>query len=199
MKGILFKEEMFLAVINGRKTQTRRITKGLALDWLEQGFTPEFISDPENHLARYRTGEVVYLKEPYTIIGEGHNLTILYRYSDTDGVMDRTVGYNGGWQNKLFMPECCARYFIKITHVRCERLQDITEQDAIAEGTGFGWQMNAGWPDYLHIKNGICELTQDTAIMSYGTLWESINGSGSWELNPFVWVYEFELIEEVEK
>jgi hypothetical protein len=55
--------------------------------------------------------------------------------------------------------------------------------------------MNAGWPDYQHIKNGICALTQDTAEMSYASLWESINGKGSWEKNPWVWVIAFRRIE----
>lgn len=91
------------------------------------------------------------------------------------------------------MPRSSSRIILKVTGVRVERLQEITEEDAIAEGVGHGFRMNAGWPDYQHIQpNGICELTQDTASMSFASLWESIHGPGAWERDPWLWVIQFD-------
>lgn len=95
------------------------------------------------------------------------------------------------------MPKAAARLYLKVISCVAEKLQDITEDSAIAEGVGCGFQMNAGWPDYEHInKSGICTLTQDTARMSYASLWDKINGPGSWDLNPWVWVIKFEIMNE---
>jgi len=104
------------------------------------------------------------------------------------------------WRSPIFMPKWAARIWLEITGMRVERLQDISEEDAIAEGIGYGFQRNSGWPDYLHIKNGICELTQDTARMSYSTYWDSINAKRGhpWENNDWVWVIEFKQIESEE-
>ena len=206
MKGIMFSEDMFKAVIGGEKTQTRRIIpidpkdnligKGIT-EWttFEVHNTYEVIG----HYPRYRKEDIVYLKEPYIKMHDG----IIFRYSkpgylaehklsDKDNGVDSRL-----WENKMFMPARYARYFIKITNVRVERVQDISEKDAVAEGVGYGYRMNAGWPDYLNIKNGVCTITQDTAAASFGTLWEKINGKNLWESNPWVWVYEFELIDNI--
>ena len=193
MKGILFKEKMFKAVIEGRKTQTRRTVKGLALDWLDNaGFSPEFVSDPDNRMARYNTGEVVYLKEPYcddSFLG-----STMYKYLWHDNTI--SVVPEPKWKNKLFMPEKFARYFIKIIRVRCERLVDISADDVLSEGVDYLGKlpvMLTGKPS----REQLHELATMIARGEYQTLWESINGKGSWELNPWVWVYEFRLIEEV--
>lgn len=94
----------------------------------------------------------------------------------------------------IFMPKEAARIWLEVESIRVERLQDISEEDAIAEGVGSGFQMNSGWPDYQHIKNGICELTQDTARMSYATLWDSINGEEGWNKNPWIWAINFKVL-----
>jgi len=106
-----------------------------------------------------------------------------------------------GWYKRsgLFLPNKLARTKPEIIGVRCEQLQDISEDDAIAEGVGAGWQMNAGWPDYQHIVNGVCELTQDTARLSFWTLWNSIHGEDAWSDNPWVWIPVFRNIQENSK
>lgn len=100
------------------------------------------------------------------------------------------------WYKRLarFMPKKFCRTRVRIQSISVEALHDITGIDAIREGVGFGFQMNAGWPDYRRVQNGICEVTQDEARMSYATLWDSINGEGSWETNPWVWRVKFELV-----
>lgn len=104
------------------------------------------------------------------------------------------------WRSARFMPKAVARLWLEVTAIRAERLQEITEADAIAEGVGHGFQMNGAWPDYQHInKHGICELTQDTARMSFATLWDSLNGKRpgcEWSDNPFVFVVAFKKLDK---
>lgn len=158
MKGILFKEDMFEAVINGSKNQTRRIIpeKDLA-----EG---ELMKDEKiqrllcEGRARYKKGDVVYLKEPYddSIVDE-----IFYRYL--------TTSTNKGFKNKLFMPAKHARYFIKITNVRVERLDSISIADARAEGIEI-FKGTAKFTNYLDPENPIYSERK-----SFLSLWDSIN------------------------
>jgi len=106
------------------------------------------------------------------------------------GVPRGEFPYRYGWKSPLHMPKWAARTWLEVTGVRAERLQDITEADAIAEGVFGPPTSQAGWREYPYES---CHL--DTAKSSYRTLWESINGSGSWAANPWVWVYEFRRIE----
>lgn len=83
----------------------------------------------------------------------------------------------------MFMPRWASRITLEVTEVRVERLNDISEADAIAEGVE---RDRHGWSSY-----GRDTLPQSTAKDSYCCLWESINGAGSWALNPSVWVVAF--------
>jgi len=182
MKGIMFKEDMFKAVIEGRKTQTRRIVKiDPSFNLIGKGITG-FTTFEDSKLniygvyPRYDNREVIYLKEPYMLI----NNIPYYRYNDEKES-------NGGllkWKNKMFMPEKYARYFIKITNVRVERLQDISEEDSMTEGISL--------PNYAEQTITDVRYPEPSAI--FQDLWNSINGSESWDINPWVWVYTFELI-----
>jgi hypothetical protein len=99
-----------------------------------------------------------------------------------------------GFCNKLFMPEWCAVHLIKITGVRAERLQDISDEDCIREGIE---TYNCYYEDYISTelcsyRNGIedgFELPQD----AYAALIDSIHKKGVWNSNPFVWCYDFKL------
>jgi hypothetical protein len=171
MKGIIFTEPMFHKVASGEKTQTRRIIKP----------QPDFISDnfhwaKKNNgdviLPRYKPGETLYLKEPYAFAAlhgfeeiyddydivypcPSENVPIVYKYSSYKHIFVRKTI----WQNKLFMPAKYARHFIEITGVRCERLQDISDEDCLKEGA-VGWLLDwagkkaAGYiQDYEHWVN----------------------------------------------
>lgn len=134
------------------------------------------------------------------------------------GVPRGEFPYRYGWKSPLRMPKWAARTWLEVTGVRAERLQDISEADAIAEGIAplFTAQERASRPelDVDGYRNYLWHgwvgktITQkqadawphqyssyDTARGSYSSLWESINGPGSWESNPWVWVYEFRRIE----
>lgn len=164
MRGICFKEDMFRAVVNGNKTHTRRMQP-----------------------VRYNYDETLYLKEPYYCAPDG-DIYHKYNFKDTEPVnfiQYKEEGLKPKWKNKLFMPESAARYFIKITKVHLEQLQEITKADCVKEGIinsrPFGFRFN----DFLQFK---------TARAAFSCLWDLINGEGSWNKNPVVCVYEFKLL-----
>ena len=257
MNGICFIEPLFHAVVNGSKTQTRRIMKpqpyliehGVPMDdWLN-------VINP-----RYKVGEVLYLKEPYTNEVDGHiGVAYKYRPSNTDGISESEIK----WKNKLFMPEKYARYFIKITAVRCERLQDISDEDCLKEGI-FLNLIEMGFHHYHDIedryycadceKKGrdrlieqalknkelfgfdseniddewiceeldgytpscddevkVCDICEKVLSAysngvdgnnyiepqeAFAKLIDKISGKGTWQSNPYAWVYDFELIKK---
>lgn len=213
MKGICFIEPLFHKVVKGEKTQTRRIINIQPLDsrnWrvgttmdstakedreiigknhyllLENEYTIKE-SDGRYFTPKYKVGEKVYLKEPYFIFDEEDN-SCFYKYlPKVDWLTDKefldnvnSISRLQGWKNKLFMPESAARYFIEITAVRAERLQDISEEDCIKEGIT------------LYDESG--KYLGHGYIDTYAALIDKINGKGTWEKNPFVWVYDFKLV-----
>ena len=142
---------------------------------------------------KYKVGETVYLKEPYAVSGK----YIIYKLGSTIGQEFDKAGIK--WKNKLFMPESAARYFIEITGVRAERLQDISEEDCLKEGIEYnsnpfsecntiGCSFGVKFP----YNNGYVNYT--TPRKAYASLIDKINGKGTWERNPFVWVYDFKLL-----
>ena len=208
MKGILFKPESIKAIIEGRKTQTRRVIKpqppqGCSMavythdrcpnldEWVFAGEDGDPI-DAKCPQPPYQVGEVVYVKEAC------HKDTLGdWRYTLDDKLLPRTANYTGhDTINPMFMPEWAARYFIKITDVRAERLQEIKGIDCLAEGVEpckyKGYTDSYRDNDYL--------------IGHFATLWDSINAKSTttksdmgtvtgkgypWEMNP--WVFRYEL------
>jgi hypothetical protein len=104
----------------------------------------------------------------------------------------------GNWKPSIFMPKEACRIFLKLKSIRIERLNSISESDAIAEGIE-RWTEERMKSKPTHYKvyfqnckpEDLMSYTSDP-IDSYETLWQKINGEKSWEENPFVWVYEFE-------
>ena len=181
MKGICFTEEMFNAVIDGRKCQTRRIMKPQPqtfynnIPFYSTGRTFEEGTIIAEIKPRYKVGEKDYLKEPYFIDDD----RVIYRF---DNYKDDHLICK--WENKLFMPEKHARYFIEITEVRCERLQDISDEDCLKEGI-----KTDGWCFWYEEGN-----TFSYAKHAYEAIIEKINGRGTWGSNPYVWRYSFKLV-----
>ena len=120
---------------------------------------------------RYKVDEIVYLKEPFYDYGNG---VIWYAFD-----MDSHDRKKMGWQNKLFMPESSARYFIQITDIRIERLQNISNASIKAEGLRYEERFLLGkWVE----------------------LWDKINGKNySFNSNPFVWVYQYKITEQTKE
>ncbi len=90
----------------------------------------------------------------------------------------------GKWRPSIHMPRWASRITLEITAVRVERLQAISEADAIAEGVE---QYKSGYFKAYNCKEGFCT----TAFVSFMSLWSQINSPGSWDANPWVWVVEF--------
>ncbi len=188
MKGICFTEPLFPKVVDGYKTMTRRIIKpqpddrGLRVtnvfeDWHGKEYKP-----------RYKVGEIVYLKEPYNNEIDGY-LGVGYWYVPSN-IMQLNATIKP--KNKLFMPKKYARYFIRITGVRVERLQDISEEDCLKEGI---IKKHGSYKDHYLLPgsksylNGYFYSPQE----AFAALIDSINGKGTWKSNPFVFVYSFNL------
>jgi len=90
------------------------------------------------------------------------------------------------WKPSIHMPRWASRTTLEITEIRAQRLQDISEEDAIAEGIQrISYDGLSGWKDY------VTGFPLDCPRASYGTLWESIHGKGAWAANQWVWVIAF--------
>lgn len=183
MKGILFKPEMIKAIVEGRKTETRRVIKPQPCHNMVERFWQK---------PRYQPGETVYIKEAWALhewilpnvlhddlwiflnFRDGERRR--YRFSEWPEGFDKSHHVRNGrgeWQSPLFFKEIFARDFIKILNLRAERLQEISSPDIYAEGL----------PDIAYVA---------TPIQWYKQVWNSINKEYPWESNPFVWVYKFE-------
>jgi hypothetical protein len=180
MKGILMRPDNIQAIIEGRKTQTRRLIKHTRqLDYM--GMTKDE-AHSQISLARYQQGETVYIKEAWAVpIGWDnvsikvlpHDLPVWYK-DGTGARITGRIGRVGKWRSPLFMPEWAARHFIVIESVRAERVQEIKDDEFGLEG------IEGGRPEAIMCSEFIA-------------LWNSINKDYPWESNPFVFVYTFRL------
>ena len=182
-RGIIFTGESVRAILDGRKTQTRRVCKGArelsrAADW-QLDRCPYGVP-----------GDRLYVKETWRrpMDPDGEPLTGV-EYRGDAGQLARDIGI--GWKSSMFMPRWASRLTLEVVAVRVERLQEITEADAIAEGahefvlpTGSCWGMNKHGTPGLEIG--------DCAAHAYALGWDSINRKRApWASNPWVWVVEF--------
>lgn len=203
-RPILFSAPMVRAILDGRKTMTRRVVQG-APTWessyvlgVHQGVWG--IHAHVDAIGAFRArcpygepGDRLWVRETWaefvdvvTIDGSHVELgrDFIYR-ADGEDQKRHTV-----WRPSIHMPRAASRLTLEITGVRVERLKDITEADAIAEGLtrdGDGWRGAPKLPWFA------------SPIAAFRSLWESINGGGSWDENPFVWVVEFRRIEQEAK
>lgn len=212
MKGICFIEPLHGKTVKNIKVQTRRLVvsrTGFFQVCSKNGVVTNIWQTDANEWtgenlipvkSRYKVGDVLYLKEPYCIGVNGCDTLpslIYYKYNDKDmSFLTRTGLINDiKWKNKLFMPASVARHFIKITEVRAERLQDISDEDCIKEGIEEELNIHDGkqWFTYC---NGTHSF--DTPREAYKALINSIDGKDTWDNNPWVWVYDYELIDRKE-
>jgi len=144
--------------------------------WVIQSFKP-----------RYQEGDHVWVKETWRKFDICKNI-IMYK-------ADRDRPNEFKWKSSLYMRKEYARTWLECTGVRCERLRDISEQDAINEGIQI-IEDNEAYFDYeFNGKNG----SYATAKGSFFSLWKKINGNESLDLNPWVFVYEFKRIQDNDK
>mgnify|MGYP003480117277 FL=1 len=188
-RPILFSAPMVRALLAGTKTQTRRTCNHPGLKDLSyivncgDGWWGDEEGDFQARCPYGQPGDRLWVREAFAIVprtayrcSEGVQQT-LRPDDDHDAAIYREgwVRSKGGfrWRPSIHMPRWASHITLEVTGVRVERLQDISEADAISEGTPFPC---GGW------------------VGGYQKLWESIHGPGSWDLNPWVWVVEFKRV-----
>ena len=208
-RPIIFNGPMVRAILSGTKTQTRRVLKPDGKYRLDV-VCPADGGPPRCHYGH--PGDRLWVRETWQgpLIDEELEEEF-YQSSDyfkksafctyrATGSLDaiNADGEELGWRPPLHMPRWASRITLEITDVRVERLKDISEADAIAEGVqGYPFRPEDGWPictGYMvgddDGKTTLHPKPQDP----YRLLWESINGPGSWNADPWVWVIEFKRI-----
>lgn len=201
MKPILFSTERVNAILDGRKTQTRRVIKPQPSSGIRKSvFVKSGLEDGHGReiKSRYQPGDILWVRETWAEVSSGIiEYKATYKEPYTGSAEIDHIGNKIKWRPSIFMPREAARIFLKVTNVRVERVQDITEEDAKAEGCiTFMEKIGDGKSkDVLEF-----DLTARDAFVE---LWNNINAKRgySWDTNPWVWVYEFERIskEEAEK
>lgn len=220
-RPILFSASMVRALLDGSKTQTRRVAKteitmgreSILAPYRGRKYAPAYLlpehaADAVACCPHGQPGDRLWVREAFAIVprtayacSNGVQQTLrpddpydhdaaIYR----EGWCRSTGGIR--WRPSIHMPRWASRITLEITGVRVERLQDISEADAVAEGTertitGDGWRRYCA--DREQEAAGLTPCA--TAAASYRSLWEQINGPGSWAANPWVWVVEFRRLE----
>lgn len=181
-KPILLNGEMVRAIMNGRKTQTRRVLKSPAWD-----IDREFNDDGWPLACDYKDGRWYPVKCPYAQPGDllwARETFCSIKNDKTYYKADNAIIGCHKWKPSIHMPRCASRITLEITDIRVERLQDISEKDAIAEGVtdpSAGTDYQA--PPDCDYKSG--------PVTWFAMLWSRISGIESWRQNPWVWVIEF--------
>ena len=187
MKKIMFNDKIGLtqAVLDGRKTMTRRIAHLSQHD--ADVLMGKILTCPQSIVesiwlkSRYKVNEVVAIAQSYD--------------SFYDNSCDPRMFPSGaGWTNKMFVKADLMPHHIKITEIKVEHLQDISEEDCLKEGIIHACTNN-GIKIYHtpHTKKGY--LSTDVAQRAFNFLIDKVSGKGTWESNPYVFCYEFVLID----
>lgn len=215
---ILYSAPMIRAKLAGIKTQTRRTSKLNTINESPSDWQYVF-EDGQHMFFNIKQDDLMYIiKCPF---GKPDDLLfareMLFQngelgleYSADKELIDESIipndyGPYGGYYSfrnipSIHMPKWAARVWDRVVKIRVERLQDITESDAIAEGINpllaSGSQLALHGRLYEHYTEHMIGIfgTGLRPVESYATLYESINGDGSWKLNPWVWVIETETL-----
>lgn len=230
---ILFSTPMVQALLDKRKTQTMRIVKSQPstvtsefahhpLQWPKKPWVARFkygdrdaYEVTDAYKCPYgKPGDLLWVREKWYAVeregqGIGNQFIVFDDELDANEAPLRSTNklYRWGCHPSIHMPKEAARIWLQVTDVRVERLQDITETDAIAEGVQpycegvekcpsqycqrMGCQ-SAG--EYYHYLRDLDDFPTFSAKESFESLWQSINGSESWQTNPWVWVVSFKVL-----
>ncbi|EDC7034786.1 hypothetical protein BIB56_26665 [Salmonella enterica subsp. enterica serovar Muenchen] len=201
-RGMIFNAEMVLAILDGRKTQTRRPIK-----WKQTRFT-EIAERDDGSLWPWaedcerggdiwfacpygEIGDRIWVRETFRVHSRATDVaTLVYRASVRNSWTEQThrvpiavcdkPATPEKWTPSIHMPRWASRILLEITDVRVERLRDLSEEDAKSEGiTPPAGGVLPGWEYRINFRD----------------LWMDIYGTDSWEANPWVWVIEFKRVE----
>lgn len=203
MQKIMFNDRYGLtqAVIEGRKTMTRRLIPDefFGLTWDTRGNTlvyeneyGDFIDVRLSKYTRYKVGEIVAVAQNYfSTYDESKWETGIWYNEFADG---SDITNHAGWINKMFVKAEYMPHQIRITGIRCERLQDISDEECLREGIR---QFTPNFPKNFPIHPThfvIGDILKDTPREAFASLIDKVYGRGTWKSNPWVVVYEFELV-----
>ncbi len=182
IKPILFNTEMVRAILDGRKSCTRRIIKPQPQGYFEVSEEPLHIYDTDGKQGKitppYQPGDILYVRETWKQAPNGY-----YYYEDwqRNDIADVTK-----WKPSIHMPKEAARIWLKVTDVRVERLQEISGEDLIKEGIDLfqSSYVRVAFDEFKNIWNSTIKKSD---IDRYG-----------WDANPYVWVISFERCEKPE-
>lgn len=201
MKKIMFNDEAGLtkSVLERRKTQTRRLVPKdfFTLAWDERGDTlvyeneeGDFIDIRDSKYAIFKVGEIVAIAQRYSEIG-----------------IEPFPFCENGWNNKMFVKPGLMPHHIKITNIKVERLQNISDEDCLAEGVvKIVHRIPTKAPQYITMYYPSMSLKEaadklgwgrvySTPQYAYAELIDEVSRIGIWESNPYVFVYDFELVD----
>ncbi|MEI7407938.1 hypothetical protein [Pectobacterium aroidearum] len=202
-RGMIFNAEMVRAILEGRKTQTRRIVKpqpeitssgNLSGEWLSKplnGLLLPKIEDIAIHCPFGNVGERLWVREAFRVHSRATDVaTLVYRASERNSWTEQTRRVPVSacskpvspekWTPSIHMPRYASRILLEITDVRVEKLKNIPRDGIIAEG----------YPAERAADGGECD-----PFLWYRDLWESLYGAGSWQANPWIWVISFKRVE----
>lgn len=211
MKKISFNDKFGLtqAVLDGRKIMTRRIIKcprTFKGEWVAGfnihrchsdkkivGYPCMYDADGREFnsgeiIPRYKVGEVVAIAQSYETVYHEQGL-------ETLDMLVSGWKYSKGWRNKLFVRADLMIHHIRITNLKIERLQDISDEDCLKEGVYEDSGDDEFPPSIFYEFEGNKDDGFDTPREAFAALIDKVSGKGTWESNPYVFVYEFELID----
>lgn len=177
MKKIFFNDKLGLtqAVLDGRKTMARQIV-------------PFAFREDKMHLSRYKVGEIYAIAQSYEAVYHEQGL-------ETLDMLVSSWKNSKGWRNKLFVRADAMTHHIRIINVKIERLQDIDDEDCFKEGiyASNSHEIGYGIPWVYEYKKS--KMAYFTPREAFADLIDKVSGKGTWESNPYVFVYEFKLID----
>ena len=200
MQKIMFNNKYGLtqAVLEGRKTQTRRIAYtgnatiidcGICVEPKNIGRATLFRGIDEIAHSRYCIGEEVAVAQAYCVLVS----EVGYNEEEINKLM-----CSKGWINKMYVKADLMTHRIRITDIRAERLQEISDEDCIAEGIReqyfYSGEEEPEFEGYSYYAKNVLKPLFCTPREAYAALINKISGKGTWASNPYVFVYEFELI-----
>lgn len=204
MKKIMFNDRYGFtkSVLEGKKTQTRRVISDKILDKIKL-FQDEYLNASFDFLEGKDLIEAYMVnypeKLPYNV---GEIVAVAQKYNDCGGILENGIprwkyiskivgNTSGGWTNKMFVKPELMPHQIRITDVRVERLQDISDEDCLKEGIQYIDDIDKFYFERIDREEGFYFRSPREA---YAALIDKVSGKGTWDKNPYVFVYDFELI-----
>ncbi|EOS7188539.1 TPA: hypothetical protein NBM61_000063 [Klebsiella pneumoniae] len=220
-RGMIFNGEMVRALLDGRKTQTRRIVKGtdsavkFCKEWNINGEEVFVVLGEKDHTGMNpvlgaiscpfgAVGNRIWVREAFRVHSRATDVaTLVYKASERNSWTEQThrvpvavcnkPATPEKWTPSLHMPRWASRILLEITDVRVERLNAISEEDAEAEGINM--EALADSQDRYDCIADHNMTGRPTATGAFKYLWESIYGEESWKANSWVWVISFKRVE----